>query len=422
VISLRALPACVCAVLSIGLLASTSATAGDAVPLSRAATSTITIGAAQDISAGWTALGRASRVTLQLAAADTNAALARQGSSTRVRLRIVDTKGTTAGAVAAVRQLAGLGARFIIGPPTSSGVRAVRREAGRLGVVVISQGSTAHSLAIPGDNVFRFVPDDVREGEAMVALLRRRGVDAIVPVWRRDPGNAGLATSVRRLFTAAGGKVSRGASYGESPRSFSPVVSSIATQASALRARGARHVAVYLAAFDEVVDLFRVAALSPPVAALPWYGSDGVALTTRLLGDSQAAAFARHVGYPNPTVGLPDDVLRRAGALVRRTRARLGHNPDALALTAYDALRIAVAAQQHAGPGAASLRSALTAAANGYTGVTGTMLLNAAGDRAYGSFDFWSVCPTGRKFRWKRTAEYIARSPRPGRITGSGRC
>ena len=419
--SLRTVPAGVLVLVAVGLLASSTA-AGNAPRRANATSGDIVIGAAQDISAGWTALGRASRVTLQLAAADANAAFARQGSSTRVRLRIVDTQGTTAGAVAAVRKLAGLGARFIIGPPTSSGVRAVRAEAARLGVVVISQGSTAHSLAIAGDNVFRFVPDDVREGEAMVALLRRLHITGIVPVWRRDPGNAGLAISVRRLFTAAGGKVSRGVSYGESPKSFSPVVSSIAKQAAALRAQGARRVGIYLAAFDEVVDLFRVAALSRQLEARPWYGSDGVALTTRLLGDSQAAAFARRVGYPNPTVGLPDAVRRRAGPLIRRTHARLKRDPDALALTAYDALRIAVIAQQRAGAGAASLRSALTAAANGYAGVTGKMVLNRAGDRAYGSFDFWSVCPTGRRFRWKRTAEYIASAVGAGRIVGDARC
>src|SRR5215216_4052274 len=136
---LKSLPGLFAVLVALALLASSSA-AGEAPRRDDAAGGQILIGAAQDISAGWTALGRASRVTLQLAAADTNAALARQGSATRVRLRIVDTQGTPAGAVAAVRKLAGLGVRFIIGPPTSSGVRAVRGEAARLGVVVISQG------------------------------------------------------------------------------------------------------------------------------------------------------------------------------------------------------------------------------------------------------------------------------------------
>jgi len=64
----------------------------------------------------------------------------------------------------------------------------------------------------------------------------------------------------------------------------------------------------------------------------------------------------------------------------------------------------------------------LIATANGYVGVTGKMILNPAGDRAYGSFDFWSICRSGSKFRWKRTAEYVARGVGAGRIVGNGRC
>src|SRR5207253_556443 len=169
---------------------------------------------------------------------------------------------------------------------------------------------TAHSLAEPSDNVFRFVPDDLREGEAVVALLRHDGIDAIVPVWRRDAGNAGLASSVRGKFVAAGGKVSKGVPYATKATSFSSV------------------------------------------------------------------------GYPNPTVGLSDSLVRRGAPLLARARKRLGRDPDALALTAYDALRIAVEARLRAGVGGgATLRRALVAAANAHVGVTGRMTLNRAGDR-----------------------------------------
>ena len=404
-------------------LASSAAASRTVAPRTEAGGNELVVGAVLDLSAGWTSLGRASRVTLRLAVADANAALARSGSQMRVRLRILDTRGAPAGAVRAVRTLEREGVRVAIGPQTSSGVKAVRNIVRRLGVVVVSQGSTAHSLAIAGDNVFRFVPDDIREGEALVALLRRGRIDGIVPVWRRDPGNAGLAVSVRRHFKAAGGKVANGVPYGESTKAFSVVASSLAAQVAALRAAGARRVGVYLAGFDEVVDLFRAARLNPALQSLPWYGSDGVALTTRLVRDPVAAAFAHDVGYPNPTVGLPDAVLRRARPLIARVRARLGREPDAFALTAYDALRIAVDARQRAGTDAASsLRRALVAAANAHVGVTGKMALNRAGDRAYGSYDFWSVCPAGRAFAWKRTFTYAATSVGRGRIAIRSRC
>jgi branched-chain amino acid transport system substrate-binding protein len=220
--------------------------------------------------------------------------------------------------------LAAQGVHVVIGPQASSEVKAVRAAAGSLGVVAISQGSTAHSLAIPGDNVLRFVPDDIREGEALVALLRRDGIDGIVPIWRDDPGNSGLVASVRRQFQAHGGKVATGVRYGTGVADFTAPANVLGRQVEALRQRGANHVAVYLAAFDEVVGVFHAARAVAGLNAVPWYGSDGVALTTALVHDRRAAGFASDVGYPNPILGLSDAVLRRAAPLTARVRSRAG--------------------------------------------------------------------------------------------------
>lgn len=411
------------AVLLLALVASLASAPGAAARRSTHQQNELVVGAILDLADGWTSLGRASRVTLQLAAADANAALARRGSPLRVRVRVVDARGEPAIALRELRRLASAGVRVVVGPQSSSEVAAVRRAATSLGVVVISQGSTAHSLALAGDNVLRFVPNDVREGEAVVALLRRDGIDAIVPVWRRDAGNAGLEQSVRRHFVAAGGKVSQGVPYATTTTTFDAVVASISRQAAALGRAGATRVGVYLAGFDEVVDLFHAARSDSALLRAPWYGSDGVALSTRLVQDRPAAAFASAVGYPNPTVGLSDSLVRRARPLLARARKTLGRDPDALALSAYDALRIAVEARQRAGAGGgARLRRAVVAAANAHVGVTGRMTLNRAGDRAYGNFDFWSVCPVGAKFRWVRTFEYAARRAGSGRIVARTRC
>jgi branched-chain amino acid transport system substrate-binding protein len=64
--------------------------------------------------------------------------------------------------------------------------------------VLISQGSTASSLSIAGDNIFRLVPDDTREAVAMTTMLRADGIRALIPVWRTDLGNDDLAHSVTR--------------------------------------------------------------------------------------------------------------------------------------------------------------------------------------------------------------------------------
>jgi hypothetical protein len=103
------------------------------------------------------------------------------------------------------------------------------------------------------DNVYRLVPDDRREAEALVALLRRDQVKAIAPIWRNDAGNAGLVTSLRARF---GGIASTGVAYGTGESGFSAEVAALHQKVAALRARKVGKVGVYLAGFDEVVDLF----------------------------------------------------------------------------------------------------------------------------------------------------------------------
>jgi branched-chain amino acid transport system substrate-binding protein len=416
----------VCAAVALVLVAAALAALAEGRAAPSSGVRTVEIGALLDLKSGWTSLGRASRVTLRIAAADANASLARSGSSTRVRLRLVDVQGQPALAVRELRRLAARGVRIVIGPQSSAEVGAVRAAAKSLGVVVISQGSTAHSFAIRGDNVFRLVPDDRREAEALVALLKRDRVEALVPAWRNDPGNAGLVTSVRNRFRAGGGKLSPGVRYATTATTasaFTNTVAALRTQVSAARG-GDRKTAVYLAAFDEVVEFFHEAARESVLSSVPWYGSDGVALSRRLVGDRTATAFAAARKYPNPTLGLDAVATKRSAALRKRVRAKLGSTPDAFALTAYDALQIAVRAEERAG-GTGSVtrfRRALMRTADGYRGVTGTLHLNAAGDRAYGSYDFWSVCARAGAFEWRRTFTYLASGVGNGRIAKRRAC
>ncbi len=44
--------------------------------------------------------------------------------------------------------------------------------------------------------------------------------------------------------------------------------------------------------------------------------------------------------------------------------------------------------------------------------MSGLIELNSAGDRAFGSYDFFSVCPTDSGYEWLRTWSFLV--PRPG--------
>jgi branched-chain amino acid transport system substrate-binding protein len=378
----------------------------------------LTVGALLDLSAGWTSLGESSKETLDLAVANANARLAKAGSNLRIALKVIDVAGDAAKSAAAVQELAKDGIHVAVGPEKSSEVAAVRPVADNSGVIVISQGSTASSLSLPNDNVFRLVPDDRSEGAAMVALLRRQHVTAVVPIWREDAGNAGLVLSMRKLFPGPGNRISVGAEYTESNPDFAATVAKASSEVRQLRATG-RRVAVYLAGFDEVVQLFHVATKNATLRSVRWYGSDGVALVHTLVSDRTAARFASHTGYPNPTIGLDNAAAARSAGVLKTVRAKLGHAPDALSLGAYDAIGIIAKAADAGGNVTAG---ELRGAANGYVGLSGKIRLNSADDRAYGSFDFWSVCKKGARAAWLRTYSFLSTGFGKGKIVTRSRC
>jgi branched-chain amino acid transport system substrate-binding protein len=325
-------------------------------------------------------------------------------------LLVRDTQLDPSNALDAITDLAQRGVKIIIGPQSSSEVAMIMPFANAHHILVISQGSTASSLAIPGDNIFRFCPNDVREAEAIVALMQHDGIGTIVPLWRNDRGNNGLHDSVQIRFQALGGTVSPGFRYEPATTDFSTADSSVASQITSLINGGTApsSIAVYLAAFDEVVGVFNTAQANPTLSNTAWYGSDGVALSAALVADPVAAAFAIHAGYPNPIFGLPDALRNRWQPIANAIEARTGITADAFALSTYDAVFVVNLALTHAKPETnfGEFKAAFVDEAGHYNGITGPTALDAAGDRNNGDFDFWAVKLSGGTPTWVRIGSY----------------
>jgi branched-chain amino acid transport system substrate-binding protein len=243
-----------------------------------------------------------------------------------------------------------------------------------------------------------------------VALLQHDRIRAIVPLWRNDAGNNGLHDSVKIRFQALGGRVTSGFRYETNTSNFSAATNAVASQIGTLIGSGINPsaVAVYLAAFDEAVDVFHSAQDNPTVANTTWYGSDGVALSAALTGDSSAAGFAASVGYPNPIFGLPDALRNRWQPISNEIEARTAITPDAFALSAYDALFVVNLALQRPKPlkNFDRFKAEFIEEAEHYQGVTGSTALDAAGDRETGDFDFWAVRLRNGNYTWVRVGTY----------------
>jgi branched-chain amino acid transport system substrate-binding protein len=397
-----------------------SSCGSESLPPQNAGGSATSVGALLSLTGSGKSLGIASKAALEIAATDINAYLAKQGSATRVRVVTQDTKHDPALALQKLQALAGQGVKIAIGPQTSSELQALKPYADQNGIVLISHGSTASSLSIAGDNVFRVVPDDKLEGEAVVALMWGEGIRTVVPLWRTDAGNQGLHDSMKRAMEARGGSVTDGVGYPTTAPDFAAALSTIRAQVSqAASGQAPGSVGVYLAAFDEAVTIFNQAKDDPVLSSVKWYGSDGVVQLPALVKSAPVAGFAAKAGYPCPTYGLDDALEPKWKPVADQIRARTRITPDAFALSAYDALEIAMLAYGQAG-GTGNLttfKQALVQAADGYSGITGPVVLNEAGDRKTGNFDFWAVRKAGGKYEWERVARYRSSPDGTGTIT-----
>jgi branched-chain amino acid transport system substrate-binding protein len=369
----------------------------------------VVLGGLFSLTGSWSTLGRASQAAMEIAIEDVNTYLLGVNASFRLEGRVEDTQLVPALALEKTQLFAQQDIRLLLGPQSSAEVAAIRTFVDTHDLFLFSPSSTAGTLAIAGDRTFRFTPSDGPEGEAIAALMDEDGISAIVPLWRDDPGNNGLHDATQRSFMALGGVVLPGARYDATTQDFTAMVTDIAAQVTTAQARhGKDAVAVYLAAFDEATAIFARASQNATLAAVRWYGSDGTALSSVLLNDPVAAAFAKSVGYPNPLFGLEATATVKWQPIAQRIQQKTGNVPESFALGIYDAVWvIAKTLASHRGKvRVETFTQAFPHEASSFFGTTGWTVLNAAGDRQFGNFDFWAIREEDGTLQWKPVAHY----------------
>jgi len=369
---------------------------------------TIIVGGLFSLTGDGATLGKASEAALELAARDINAELTALHASYRVQTVIADTKLTPGGAQDGMTALAAAGATIVVGPQSSAEAAAILPYANEHGIIVISQASTASSLAIANDNLFRLAPNDRLEGAAIAALMRADGIDVIVPIWRDDAGNGGLKESTSQLFAAAGGIAAAGVSYPATTTDFAAAVDALGNAVRAAKnANPSKKVALFIASFEEGAAILDRARLDPDLA-LNWYSGDGLTQSRALLSPSAIATFAAATKFTAPAVSLSEQTRNRWEPLSAEIAARVGFLPDAFSLSVYDAVWVAVLSSIEARNRADVRRDAFVRNVERYWGVTGPLALDAAGDRRVADFDFWTVSESGAAIDWTKTASYVS--------------
>jgi branched-chain amino acid transport system substrate-binding protein len=389
---------------------------------------TILIGALLSLSGTSSSLGESTEASLRLAVDDVNNQLAKSGSSTRFGLIIEDTKTDPAVALEKLMDLDSKGIRIVIGPSTGAAVDAVKEYADENGILIVSSSSTAASLAIPNDNVFRFVPDDTHQADALAKQMWDEGTRVVIPIWRTDVFGNDHQSSLKESFEKLGGKVVDGIGYDPPIGNFAASLhrinfivweqelKSLTSKVNdAVSQYGADKVGVYIVAYDEIVPIMIQANRHEELQSVSWYGSDGSAQNEGLTKNIEAAEFAVKTNFLNPIyrVNASDSFKKLEARIVEE----IDRVPRSYAEVAYDEFWVAaLTLNNYTGTqqdDIGSLRQTFVNTTNFYIGVTGRTELNDAGDRINGSYDFWAIRPLSEDVNKKGSFEWthVAANP-----------
>lgn len=369
----------------------------------------IPVTALLSLTGDWSNLGIASKAAAEIAVEEINADFESRGLPYRFTLNVCDTKLNPSLALSCLSSAVANNHRLILGPQSSAEVAAIKQVADSCGLLVVSQGSTASTLSIANDAVFRYCPGDQIEGAAITNTMYSSGKRAIVTVARNDAGNLGLQSSVGTHFQSLGGTVVSAGSYATNDTDFTAILGTVRNQIVSFSSTyTTSQIGVYLASFDEAIRIFHQAAGDPVLAGVNWYGGDGFIKDGNLINDTAAAGFAVATAFFSPEFGLPVTAQAVWQPLVTRIISRCGQQPDAFAIAAYDALKVmakTVAANNGIPAAGATLQSSFFSQSNQYDGATGMVMLNAAGDRASGSFDYWGLTYSNGSYSWLKVGQ-----------------
>ncbi|MDQ3903470.1 MAG: penicillin-binding protein activator, partial [Thermoproteota archaeon] len=346
-------------------------------------------------------------------------------SSISIKLVVEDTQSNPSVSLEKLKQLAAKGIKIVIGPATSAAVQGVKDYADKKGIILISPSSTAPSLAIAGDNLFRFVPDDTHQGEAIAKRMWDDGIRTVIPFWRTDVYGNDLVTATKQSLQELGGRVADGVGYTPNTGDFAASLNRInfivwdqdlkaldSKVNQAISQYGTDKVGVYFVALDEIAPIFIQAQNHPTLSKVKWYGSDGSTLNNKLIRNTEAAAFAVKTGFPTPIYGVEDDNDERLKHVEAQIHEQIERTPRSYASVAYDVLWVAALAENNtkATQEINYLKNTIVKIADSYNGITGNTTLNQFEDRKYGDYDFWAVRnseSTQDSYIWKRIGKYM---------------
>ncbi|MGB9168975.1 MAG: ABC transporter substrate-binding protein [Nitrososphaeraceae archaeon] len=373
----------------------------------------IRIGALLGLSGISAERGKSQEVALNIAEDDINNNFSKSKINKKIKVTTEDTQRNPDVAVAKLKILIDKDIRIIIGPSTSSELKAIKKyiDESNLDVILISHSSTSPSLSI-NDNIFRFVQNDNNQGKEIANKMLQDKIKVIVPIWRNDTYGNELFNSTKFYFEEGSGIITEGINYKPHKGKFAAslhrtnfimwnkeleklnmIVSEAVTQ------YGNKSVGIYIISYDEIIPILIQSQHYRMLGNVSWYGSDGSAMNERLLKHEEAAEFANKTKFLNPLRSM-DVENKEFESLEDNMTNKIGKEPDSYDANIYDALWLAALLENGLEQ---NNTKTLKEIASSYSGTTGKIMFDEFGDRI-GTYDFWTVMKniTTNDYTWEK--------------------
>ena len=351
----------------------------------------VQIGALVGISGDLSSIAEEIVSGIKLAESDFNDHLKDNNQDWRLKIIIEDTQTNPVVALEKATSLYAKGVNVLVGPITSANTKNIKGYADANNIIIISPGSTAPELAVQGDNLYRTVPDDNKQGPAVANVMYDQGIRAIAMIYRADAWGDGLQKTTQSNFERLGGTVIDANRYNPTSHEYSVSISVLADQVKMLVDQyGADKVGVSLIGFAESLQVMQAASQHDVLSKVKWFGTDANTNDVRITQDPIGKEFAQKTQFTTVQFATANnDITERVRDLVS---ADIGRNPAVYTFTSYDAVWLAgLSIMESQSSNSDNIKSVIHEIAENRIGAAGPNRLNQQGDLDAGDYDIWLV-------------------------------
>ncbi len=370
---------------------------------------TIKIGVLAPLSGSGESVGEASQAALDYKLELLKQRLAEERPELSLEFVFADTETDPQTARSQIERLySERGIFAFVGPYSSECLLEVSEFAADKAILIVSPASIIPDLSLPNDRIYRFIPGIEPQAELIAKIMAEQNIDFFAAAVRDDRFGNDLYGLTAEEFDKLGGYSALANKYSTNRPNYSDAAYELDR-----RVRDYRDVmpeakqAAFIATYGEGADILREASEYAALNEISWYGCSGFAGSKSLIQDAIAAQFAADRNLLCPNYALDKDFSDVYEPIMQAVEAEIGREPDIFSIIAVDAVEILFNTflQFENVPTIDEFETLFLLQTAAFSGATGTIDLDANGDRTGGDFDIWGIGIDGG-YKWVRVGYY----------------